>query len=283
LPGKIPSYSFSKTLGKHSFQCTELEKSYQSYDASHPHRHKYYELLWFKGSGGQHEIDFIAYEIKEETFHLVLPGQVHHLRRNPDVTGFVISFTDDLFIEHAGKAASDQFFILNDPLPVLVPVEDQRSRISIQLEELLKERNAEDQRTAYHLISMLLIQLEKIRFNSQGAIQQKGNTISIDFRKLLEKHFLKRMTVAQYAELLNITPGHLNDTVNKMTGKSASEMIHERMILEAKRLLYHSTDSVKEIAAQLAFEDPSYFTRFFRTQVMMTPEEFRKSIREKHQ
>ena len=99
----------------------------------------------------------------------------------------------------------------------------------------------------------------------------------------MEQNFRQMKSVAEYAEILNITSGHLNDTVQKEIGKTTSEIIHERIILEAKRLLYHSPKSVKEIAYELLYDDPSYFARFFKTHTQLTPEQFRKRIREKYQ
>lgn len=102
------------------------------------------------------------------------------------------------------------------------------------------------------------------------------------FKELVNQHFKTNRSVSHYAELMATTPGHLNDTVKKMTGKTAGSIIHERVLLEAKRLLYHSYLSIKEISIQLNFEDPSYFNRFFRTHAGSTSEQFRNSIREKY-
>jgi len=102
------------------------------------------------------------------------------------------------------------------------------------------------------------------------------------FKLLLEKNFIEKKAVGEYAAMIGITPGHLNDTVQKDTGKTASEIIHERIILEARRLLYHSEKSVKEIAYALNYDDPSYFVKFFKTHTGSTPEHFRKTIREKY-
>ncbi|MFY7877156.1 MAG: helix-turn-helix domain-containing protein, partial [Pirellula sp.] len=75
--------------------------------------------------------------------------------------------------------------------------------------------------------------------------------------------FLEHRTVQEYADRLAISPGHLNDSVRNACGKSAKDMIQEQLVLEAKRMLYHSNYSIKEIAVHLGFDDPSYFNRFF--------------------
>jgi len=89
--------------------------------------------------------------------------------------------------------------------------------------------------------------------------------------------------VGEYARLLALTPGHLNDLTKAATGQTASALIDARLILEAKRLLAHSDASTAEIAADLGFQDPSYFGRFFRRHVDQSPGAFRAAIREKYQ
>jgi len=78
--------------------------------------------------------------------------------------------------------------------------------------------------------------------------------------------------------LLNVSRTHLNNGLRRYTGHSASELIHERMILEAKRRLLHSTLTIAEIAYELRFQDPSYFGRFFRKYTGVTPGAYRESV-----
>jgi AraC-like DNA-binding protein len=83
-------------------------------------------------------------------------------------------------------------------------------------------------------------------------------------------------TPRDYAAKMNITPNYLNALCRKKSGKSAGELIRQRILLEAKRLLAHSTMSISEIAFQLGFEDNSYFGRYFRRYTRLTPGEFRQ-------
>ena len=99
----------------------------------------------------------------------------------------------------------------------------------------------------------------------------------------MEEHFIQYHKVNEYAELLNVTPNHLSETIKKITGKTAGEVIHQRLILEAKRRLLHSSISAKELAYALNFNDPSYFSRFFKANTDLSPEGFRNEIRKKYQ
>ena len=82
--------------------------------------------------------------------------------------------------------------------------------------------------------------------------------------------------------MLSITPNHLNDTIKGDTGKTAKEMIHERIILEIKRLMFHSAMSNKEIAYDLNFNDPAYFSRYVRKHLHCSPNDLRNKLREKY-
>ena len=96
--------------------------------------------------------------------------------------------------------------------------------------------------------------------------------INASFRELKE--------VGDYAAGLNISAGHLSEVVKVQSGKPAIKHIHERLILEAKRLLFHTNTPLKEIAYELGFSDASYFNRFFKRETDLTPAAYRSKIRE---
>jgi len=95
------------------------------------------------------------------------------------------------------------------------------------------------------------------------------------FLELLEHHFLSERQVAHYAGQLSLTPDHLNELVKERLGRTASLVVQERLLLEAKRLLVHGGHSIKEVADALNMQDPAYFTRWFRKMEGTTPVQFR--------
>jgi AraC-like DNA-binding protein len=99
-----------------------------------------------------------------------------------------------------------------------------------------------------------------------------------NFQSLIDKHFLTLKLPKQYADLLYITPNHLNALCHDLLGKTAGDLIRERVLLEAKRLLTNADMTVSEIAYDLNFQDNSYFNRFFKKNVGVTPDEFRKAF-----
>lgn len=155
------------------------------------------------------------------------------------------------------------------------------------VEDLLTKINAEYQNpgewrqrllTAY--LTVLLTYLSKLYTE-----QFKSNEISADklllknFQANINERFLELREVGDYASLLNISAGHLSEVVKIQSGKPAIKHIHERLVLEARRLLFHTNSSLKEIAFELSFSDASYFNRFFKRETGITPVEYRTTIR----
>ena len=99
---------------------------------------------------------------------------------------------------------------------------------------------------------------------------------------LIETRFRADKSVSAYAKALKVTPGHLNDTVKARTGRVAGDLLRERVLLEARRLLLHSRLGVAEVAYHLGYEDPSYFARTFRREIGSSPADFRDNSREKY-
>ena len=272
------------------FEFCKLEEAYNPYDATLPHRHNYYEILFFSERGGNHEIDFTSYPIHENTLHFISPEQVHLLRRDKHVSGYVLSFSKDFcYEETAGVEFIDSFPFFNNPYvaPIIRLNAGEQKIIMEVIEKIKSEYFSSDEDKANVLsayLTILLIAAKRLYKpqNVSGKIMPQRSELTRKFKRSVENNFMKIKSVNEYSAMLNITSGHLNDTVHHDTGRTASEIIHERIILEAKRLLYRSEKSVKEIAYSLGFEDPSYFVKFFKTHSKTTPEQFRKHIREKY-
>lgn len=284
---KIPTFDLYKKLENDlSVEFDKLEESYHEYDSSHPHRHNYYELLYFHKEGGSHDVDFKRFDVTQNTIHFVSPEQVHLLRRKKNVTGFVLSFTPDVLLAITPEEnflSQFPFFDIGCKQP-LIKLNKKENDEFLQLMEQIETEFNEKRDSKKQMLALLIAQLMifcKRNFKEQQP-SGAGNIMVLKFRELINKHFKSVRSVSQYAELLSITPGHLNDTIQKQSGRTASELIHDRVLLEAKRLLYHSSLSVKEIASQLNFEDPSYFSKFFKSNSGQTPEQFRKAIRENY-
>ena len=288
MKASIPSFNLYKKLNSPvHFEFHRLEESYNVYDASHAHRHNYYEILFFEKSGGEHEIDFTSYPIRKNSAHFISPEQVHRLRRKKNVTGYVLSFTEEFFLNdflQSGFIHKLPFFNAHDALPALSFTTAQWKEFSTFLQQLnteLKEASNDKFEIIAVLLTAFLMKCRRWYESTQNSDKPSTHSVLTErFKQLVEKSFSSKKLVADYAAMLNVTAGHLSETVRRDTGKSAGEYLSGRIVLEAKRQLYHSSLSVKEIASALNFEDPSHFSKFFRTKAGMTPEQFRNKTRE---
>ena len=267
----IPSHTLANT--EHSnIVINRLSKS-NDYDFSEPHRHDYYELFYFQNGGGVHEIDFKPFEIESASFQLVVPGQVHQMKRAPGSMGFVFLFTNEDIIE--SKTVFD--FLLEHGAH---SVDERNPFCSFKQDEaelidrIINDAWSNKENTSHAIMKHTLIGL-CLRMNEQ--IPQNDSVASsayTKFRQSLVKNYREIRTVSVYADELNLTPKSLNELVKKYTGRTASDHIYKQVILEAKRLLLLGS-SVKEVAFSLQFDDPGHFSKFFKKQVGQSPADFR--------
>ena len=160
--------------------------------------------------------------------------------------------------------------------------QDETSHIEsllIRMVQLYKSRknNVNNYRLIPFYLSTVIAELF-LTLNKQAVIPPQSTTIFSSFKSLAHQHFKKNLTIRAYASQLNITPNHLNKRVKNETGKTASEVIQEITILEAKVLLLQTTMTIKEISTELGFVDDSYFSRLFKNKTNHTPSNYRKMI-----
>jgi AraC-like DNA-binding protein len=279
----IPSYDISRgdELSL-PFKYLVLEQSDGGYDPSLPHRHNYFEIFYFVVGGGEHDIDFRTHEIRDGSIHFVTPGQVHQVRRSAGSHGFIILFTRE-FNTLGPRTREIPLLVSGASNQVLQPDEEERTPLLDALRMIAEESERQGRFSDELLRSYLnifLLHSHRLfeKYNPVADATDISHELVRRLQEQIEENFMAMHAPADYAELLNVSANHLNTTVRRMLGKTISDMIHERIILEAKRLLFHTQASIKEIAHQLNYDDPSYFTRFFRSQTGVSPVEFRENI-----
>lgn len=273
-----------------SFRLVQLETR-TGYVASEPHRHAYYEIFFFLEGGGNHMVDFENIDISSNSLHFVSPGQVHMVSRGIGSNGYVLLFSRDFFYHNTeNKNMLLEFPFLDNPSnkPFLNLGKEQAQVLLHLVQEIEKEYRSknifkEDILRSY--ITILLLKCKAL-YEASGDYHKQHETAAAqlvqNFRLLVEEQFISCHKVNDYAQLLSVTPNHLNEVTKKVTGRTASELIQDRLLLESRRLLLHSNLTAKEVAYQLGFNDPSYFSRFFRTNTGSSPEALRSQYREKY-
>ena len=249
-----------------------------------PHRHDFFEIIWLPAGKGTVQSDFRSFPVTDRTLFITSPGQVHAWQSITPLEGEILSFTRDFFMvsaEQPGLLGRMPFLQATHENPVLYLDESEGARMN-RLFQQLRDDSADpapgrdDIVRAYVTLILTQIRQAYLRRSLSSAPQRaEDDTLAQRFRLALEEHFPEILEVGDYASLLQVSRSHLNEDLRRHTGRSASEFIHERVLLEAKRLLVHSALNVSEIAYQLRFQDPSYFGRFFRKATGMTPRMYR--------
>ena len=250
-----------------------------------PHRHNFQEILWVRSGRGKHAIDGQELAIQPNTFYLIAKGQVHQLITGIDLDGLVIRFTDaflpNFLSQEMGHYQTVLFnnVTINHTLPV--PPEA-LPNFEALLALLLAEFNSADgranQEILRHLLTVLLIKLGKVQ---REVVSDGGTAVSLEaqlyhqFTLLLEEQYGQTHAVQDFAQMLNITPRQLSDITRHFVGRTAKHLIEERLMLEARRLLTFTNLSVKEIAHQLGYKDPSHFSKIFKKKTKSTPQSYK--------
>jgi AraC-like DNA-binding protein len=270
------------------FEIGRLETTHRLGRSTRPHRHSFHEIIWVVDGAGTHVADFEEHAIRPHTVFLISPGQVHVARVDRPLSGYLLIFTAD-FLALTGLAsdalAGLPFFRPGVANPVLALADEEAGRLRAVAEDLLAELAAPAawrRDMLRSLLLVLLLGLGRVARRQEEQVAPPESSVS-RFQALVDDQFRRLHRVAEYARLLALTPGHLNDLTKAATGQTASALIDARLVLEAKRLLAHSDAPVAEIAAHLAFPDASYFGRYFRRHVGQSPGAFRTTIREKYQ
>lgn len=245
------------------------------YTGAVAHRHSYYALCICVEGESCHMLDFEKVVLRARDIIMIVPGQIHHPQGLPIGSGWLIAFNTDFLTGHAVNLP------LAAPEKVTLSGSDFAQVLSItqQLEKESREQATHYAAMLRHYLSAIITLLQR---NTVMSGPQSTPTLLFRFRELLATHFLEWTKPGQYASALCISADHLNEVVKQHTGQTASAMITERRILEAKRLLLHATESIKEIAWHLQFNEVSYFNKFFKQHTGYTPASFRESLREKY-
>lgn len=276
-----------KAPGKRQFDLYDLREylAKNNLKSSKPHSHSYYQLIWFYDNGGEHFIDFKSYAVKRDSLFFIAKGQIHFFDERTNYEGVLLHFNEPFLLQNSKDIA---FFLnyrlFNDSESPFFQIpahllEELTTYIKQIKHELNNRHTFGHEAILSNTVKSLLIRVEREKRKQTGTYLPNSNSIALTkFRKLLEANYRKNWTVSAYARELNVSTKTLNNLVKSATGKTSSTMICNRIILEAKRRLSHSDDQVNEIGYYLVFKDASYFVKYFKKHVFLTPSEYRRLI-----
>jgi AraC-like DNA-binding protein len=281
----IKKYDFKPGLPQ-EFEIVDIGELYKEFKdtLTTTHRAGFYHVIWFQQGNPTHLVDFNPIKITPNTLLFLNKDTVQRFDSQTKFGGKAILFTDSFFC----KTEADTQFLRNSIL-----FNDLFSVSHIQIEkqtqlfaELLQQMTHELQHTKDHsqadilqnVLHNFLLYSERERRKQNFSEVRKDADLDyvMLFKDLLETNYKNQKQVNYYAKQIIITEKRLNQATTKVLGKSPKEFIANRVILEAKRILAHTTESVKEIAYQLGFEEPTNFIKYFKKHTSVTPTEFRE-------
>lgn len=259
--------------------------------ATKPHIHSFYQVLWFKEGVGKHSVDFKEYDVTGDAIFFIAPNQVHYFDEITDYQGILIHF-NELFLTQ--DQSPMEFFLnynlfnnlyqqpsccidteINDILDIY---------ISQMKQELVNGENFGKELILKNYLQSFLIQVQRRKNESERSanpsflLMDEKRMQLVKFANLIDENYKKGYSIAEYARSLHISSRTLSDLTQQQLGKTPSQMIQERIILEAQRLLLYSDLNVNQVGYRLGFDDASYFVKYFKKYTSTSPSEFKKSI-----
>lgn len=244
-------------------------------------KNKFYTILIIKDGAGSIVIDDREYDIEPGKFFFINYNQVYFFKDSLSVRGEVILFTKSFYnhVYTGNKMIKSDTALLNVS-PFVILKDENLEDISHTFEEIFLEFN-KHQLFKKEVICLLLkvFMLKYIRNSSKKNVLKRSvdhkKELVAQFNDLVNRHFKELKTTSQYAEKLNLTSNYLNSLVKQNLDIPAGQVIKNRIILEAERLLLHTTLSIIEISYELGFSDNSHFGKYFRSAKNMSPNSYR--------
>ncbi len=286
VKNKIPVYDICALADTQHMHEDITAEDFAHYLGRHPnlkfpHRHSFYHLVYFTKGSGTHSIDFETFGVVPGQIYFMIPGQVHSWFFDGTVDGYIINFSESLLHSFLREGTYlEQFLFFNGvAADGVVQLKKEKAAVEKLLQQIVTETEGKAAMSNEMIrVCLLALFIHVAREAAPVKTKQSAGTNLVllrNFRKLVEQHYNHQRLPKEYAAMLYVTPNHLNAMSSDLLGKPAGEVIRDRVLLEAKRMLVSAGASVAEIAWQLNFKDNSYFTKFFKKYTGMTPELFR--------
>lgn len=247
-----------------------------------PHGHDFYLILIITKGSGKHVIDFTEYELSSGSMYILSPGQVHQWLLSEDVEGYILFFTKEFFLHdfNTNRLTRFPFFNSSFSSPYFKLEEKQVASI-LQKYHLMcaeyRNRKTDFQEMIRMYLNAMLMEMSRYYpRKSHNSYTLPYDLVQLNkFEALVDKYFKLHRPLSCYSKRMHISERQLSYLCKKTLNKKPSEIITERFILEAKRLIIHSSLSISAIAEELNYNDSSYFIRLFKKITKQTPEQFR--------
>ena len=254
----------------------------------HIQRNNYYSLIWIQEGSGTIKADFAEYSFPVNSLFAFAPYQPF-MFLTKDIKGIVINFHPDFFCihKHQSEVACNGILFNNIYQPPFVLIDDAAAitfnMISENIISELKNSALAQYELLISYLKIYLITASRLKTQQQAQAMESVKNLKEPFilqglKDAIEQNYKTNHTASDYAKTLNISAKALAKITNTHLHKTLSELISERIIIEAKRELYLTNKPVKEIAFDLGYDDEYYFSRFFKTNADVSPQMYRNTV-----
>ena len=282
----IQKYSMPQSLAQNDPPFFELEhvQLEKSCIANQDHRSVHYKVFFLADGQGEYSIDFNEFSIDGAGLFFLSPGQILKVQSEAVRSGYLISFNREFYcVETHGKEIACNGVLFNNVhrSTYLQLADGQEIIFQRLVDQMIQElgRTAKaHQEMLEAYLRMMLIEALRIHDEQKAVVlpqQEDSSPLASDFIALVEKHFRTDHAVSAYADRLFVSPKSLTKRLKAHGYKTPTEIIRDRIVLEAKRELRYTQKTVKEIAFELGFDDPAYFTRYFKKASQLSPQGYR--------
>lgn len=281
----IPNISFSSSEGAADIEFLRLAELFEknkknlSHNPLQPHRISFFALLIVTSGEGEHQVDLMNYSIQKGDVLKIAKGQVHAFQEDYRYDGYLVVFTEDFILKYFSKSSIYYISHLYN-----YHISESLVKNSGFNEFFLDEISAEiHSQNAYvqkelvaKILELYLLRLERFAHTLPlEKLNKAHQSLFLNFKDLLEKNYTKTRNVKDYAEMLSVTSKHLNHIVREYTLNTAKHFIDNFVILEIKRAILSTDNSLKEIGYDVGFDEITNFTKFFKKHIGTTPKQFK--------
>jgi AraC family transcriptional activator of pobA len=255
----------------------------------HLQRNNYFSVIWVKEGSGKLRSDFSEYDFEENNLLAFTPYQPFMLSTEKPISGVAIQFHPDFFCIHKHHKEVSCSGILFDNIyhPPFVRIDEvSAATFNVVINQVRAEMQNKGLAQFEILVSYLkifLITASRLKAEQQELSRHPDDVnkepfILQNLQEAIEAHYRTKHSASNYADMLNISAKALARITKTHFNKTISNLIAERIIIEAKRELYLTNKPVKEIAWELGYDDEYYFSRFFKTNADVSPQMYRDTV-----
>lgn len=253
----------------------------------HIQRHNYYTLVWVTGGEGNLRTEFSDLKFEGNTMFTFSLYQPFMIKANSGIHGLALNFHPDFFCiyKHHKEVACNGILFNNIYEPPIINVDSNSAATFTMLMDQLKAEMQNPALAQYELLvsylKIFLINAARLKADQHPEsprVNEKEPFILQNLKDAIEEHFKQKHSASEYADMLNISAKALAKLTKSYFNKTLTDLIAERIVIEAKRELYLTNKPVKEIAFELGYDDEYYFSRFFKTNASVSPQLYRDTI-----